>query len=97
MCTVVQVEVQAEALQQHDDWDATPLYYAAYAGNKDLVKYLLSRGAKCEEKVRIASVTPESHHWNQTKQFPLLTHCHMEPRKCASCAAYLNVKCVQVI
>ena len=45
------MEVQAEALQQHDDWDATPLYYAAYAGNKDLVKYLLSVGAKCEEKV----------------------------------------------
>ena len=43
--------MHAEALQQHDDWDATPLYYAAYAGNKDLVKYLLSVGAKCEEKV----------------------------------------------
>ncbi|DBA74292.1 hypothetical protein WJX77_001158 [Trebouxia sp. C0004] len=44
------VEVQAEALQQHDEWDATPLYYASYAGNKELVKYLLSAGAKCEEK-----------------------------------------------
>lgn len=43
--------MQAEPLQQHDEWDATPLYYAAYAGNKDLVKYLLSTGAKCEEKV----------------------------------------------
>ncbi|KAL3148881.1 Ankyrin repeat and BTB/POZ domain-containing protein 1 [Trebouxia sp. C0010 RCD-2024] len=44
------VEVQAETLQQHDDWDATPLYYAARAGNKELVKYLLSVGARCEEK-----------------------------------------------
>ncbi|KAL0021902.1 hypothetical protein WJX79_001281 [Trebouxia sp. C0005] len=44
------VEVQAEALQQHDEWDATPLYYASYAGNKELVKYLLSAGARCEEK-----------------------------------------------
>lgn len=43
--------MQAEPLQQHDEWDATPLYYAAYAGNKDLVSYLLSTGAKCEEKV----------------------------------------------
>lgn len=47
----IKVEVQAEGLQQHDEWDATPLYYAAYAGNKELVKYLLSVGAKCEEKV----------------------------------------------
>lgn len=50
-CVLHQVEVQAEGLQQHDEWDATPLYYAAHAGNKDLVKYLLSVGAKCEEKV----------------------------------------------
>ena len=47
----MQVEVQKEALQQHDEWDATPLYYAAYSGNKELVKFLLSVGAKCEEKV----------------------------------------------
>ena len=46
-----QVEVQAETLAAHDDWDATPLYYAAYSGNKELVKYLLSVGARCEEKV----------------------------------------------
>ena len=52
----LQVEVQAEALQQHDEWDATPLYYASYAGNKELVKYLLSAGANCEEKVSTASL-----------------------------------------
>ena len=45
--------MQAEGLQQHDEWDATPLYYAAYAGNKELVTYLLSVGAKCEEKVLV--------------------------------------------
>ena len=43
--------MQADALQQHDEWDATPLYYAAYSGNKELVKFLLSVGAKCEENV----------------------------------------------
>lgn len=49
--------MQAEPLQQHDEWDATPLYYAAYAGNQDLVSYLLSTGAKCEEKARIYNCT----------------------------------------
>ena len=46
-----QVEVQGCQLQQHDDWSATPLYYASLTGHQKLVKYLLKRGARCEQKV----------------------------------------------
>jgi ankyrin repeat protein len=49
----VQVEVQLASLNQHDARDATPLYYASFVGNHDMVQYLLSKGAKCEEKVTI--------------------------------------------
>ena len=41
------------SLQQRDAWDATPLYYASYTGNEKLVALLLSKGATCEEKVRL--------------------------------------------
>ncbi|KAK9820046.1 hypothetical protein WJX72_005458 [[Myrmecia] bisecta] len=44
------VEVQAVSLQQHDAWNAPPLYYASLCGHEHLVRFLLSRGAKCEEK-----------------------------------------------
>lgn len=51
-CNNIQVEEQHVSLQQRDDWDATPLYYASFTGNQELVKYLLGKGATCEEKVR---------------------------------------------
>ncbi|KAI0233742.1 Ankyrin repeat and BTB/POZ domain-containing protein 1 [Lamellibrachia satsuma] len=31
-----------------DSWDTTPLYYACLCGHRELVKYLLDNGARCE-------------------------------------------------
>lgn len=47
----LQVEACAVPLQRRDAWDATPLYYAAFTGNVQIIEYLLARGAKCEQKV----------------------------------------------
>jgi len=35
-------------LNQRDRWDSTPLYYACLCGHKDVVEYLLLRGAICD-------------------------------------------------
>lgn len=52
-CFGRQVEEQAAPLQQRDMFDATPLYYASFTGNLEMIEYLLAKGAKCERKVSI--------------------------------------------
>ncbi|XP_007888532.1 ankyrin repeat and BTB/POZ domain-containing protein 1 [Callorhinchus milii] len=42
------VEQRDVELNVKDKWDSTPLYYACLCGHEDLVRYLLSNGAKCE-------------------------------------------------
>lgn len=44
------VEVDGVDVTQYDRWQATPLYYAALCGNVEMVRYLLTAGASCEEK-----------------------------------------------
>ena len=43
------LEVEGEDVNYVNDWNATALYYAAFGGHTEVVKYLLDRGAKCEE------------------------------------------------
>lgn len=42
------VEQKEIELNVRDKWDSTPLYYACLCGHKDVVKYLLENGARCE-------------------------------------------------
>lgn len=42
------VEIKEVDVDIRDKWDSTPLYYACLCGHKDVVEYLLERGAKCE-------------------------------------------------
>eukprot|EP01026_Neomeris_dumetosa_P046354 TRINITY_DN3944_c0_g1_i1.p1 TRINITY_DN3944_c0_g1~~TRINITY_DN3944_c0_g1_i1.p1 ORF type:complete len:483 (+),score=50.95 TRINITY_DN3944_c0_g1_i1:48-1451(+) len=44
------IEIQGQAAHQHDDWEATPLYYAALCGHQEIITYLLANGARCDEK-----------------------------------------------
>ena len=42
------VEKKEVNLNVRDVWDSTPLYYACLCGHHELVKYLLSEGARCD-------------------------------------------------
>ncbi|XP_063797251.1 ankyrin repeat and BTB/POZ domain-containing protein 1 isoform X2 [Pseudophryne corroboree] len=42
------VEQRDVELNVRDKWDSTPLYYACLCGHEELVRYLLSNGARCE-------------------------------------------------
>ncbi|CEL98026.1 unnamed protein product [Vitrella brassicaformis CCMP3155] len=42
------VEEEKYNINVRDQWDATPLYYACFAGHLDTVMYLLEKGAKCQ-------------------------------------------------
>lgn len=44
------VDVKEVDVNIRDKWDSTPLYYACLCGHKQLVQFLLERGAKCEAK-----------------------------------------------
>eukprot|EP01025_Chloroclados_australasicus_P038639 TRINITY_DN3989_c0_g3_i1.p1 TRINITY_DN3989_c0_g3~~TRINITY_DN3989_c0_g3_i1.p1 ORF type:complete len:504 (-),score=46.41 TRINITY_DN3989_c0_g3_i1:605-2023(-) len=44
------IEIQGEAAHQFDEWEATPLYYAALCGHVQIIEYLLASGARCDEK-----------------------------------------------
>lgn len=47
---VIQLHEEEDVdLNLRDEWDSTPLYYACLCGHKDVVEYLLQRGAKCAE------------------------------------------------
>ena len=43
------VEVENQPVNVRDRFDATPLYYACLCGHLEVVKYLLDKGAECEE------------------------------------------------
>ncbi|GFO45079.1 calcium-independent phospholipase a2-gamma [Plakobranchus ocellatus] len=42
------VEVKDVEVDVRDKWDSTPLYYACLCGHRNIVEYLLEKGAKCE-------------------------------------------------
>ncbi|CAL1541800.1 unnamed protein product [Lymnaea stagnalis] len=42
------VEIKEVEIDVRDKWDSTPLYYACLCGHRDIVEYLLDKGAKCE-------------------------------------------------
>ncbi|KAK0052425.1 ankyrin repeat and BTB/POZ domain-containing protein 1 [Biomphalaria pfeifferi] len=42
------VEIKEVEIDVRDKWDSTPLYYACLCGHRDIVEYLLEKGAKCE-------------------------------------------------
>ncbi|GFR73357.1 ankyrin repeat and BTB/POZ domain-containing protein 1 [Elysia marginata] len=42
------VEVKEVEVDVRDKWDSTPLYYACLCGHRDIVEFLLEKGAKCE-------------------------------------------------
>ncbi|XP_005100573.1 ankyrin repeat and BTB/POZ domain-containing protein 1 [Aplysia californica] len=42
------VEMKEVDIDTRDKWDSTPLYYACLCGHRDIVEYLLDKGAKCE-------------------------------------------------
>ncbi|XP_059142453.1 ankyrin repeat and BTB/POZ domain-containing protein 1-like isoform X2 [Physella acuta] len=42
------VDIKEVEIDLRDKWDSTPLYYACLCGHRDIVEYLLERGAKCE-------------------------------------------------
>ncbi|KAK3746292.1 hypothetical protein RRG08_065812 [Elysia crispata] len=42
------VEVKEVEVDVRDKWDSTPLYYACLCGHRDIVEFLLKKGAKCE-------------------------------------------------
>ncbi|CAE1273634.1 ABTB1 [Acanthosepion pharaonis] len=42
------VELKDVDINARDNWDSTPLYYACLCGHKEIVKFLLERGARCE-------------------------------------------------
>ncbi|KAJ3332984.1 Ankyrin repeat and BTB/POZ domain-containing protein 1, partial [Gonapodya sp. JEL0774] len=42
------VEEHDVPINQRDQWDATPLYWAAFCGRKEVVEFLLERGAVCD-------------------------------------------------
>ncbi|KAH9510218.1 Ankyrin repeat and BTB/POZ domain-containing protein 1 [Bulinus truncatus] len=42
------VEIKETEIDVRDKWDSTPLYYACLCGHRDIVEYLLEKGAKCE-------------------------------------------------
>jgi len=42
-------EVEGVKLNQRDQWDGTPLYYACLGGHPHVVQYLLDKGARCQE------------------------------------------------
>ena len=47
---VIQLHEEEDVdLNVRDEWDSTPLYYSCLCGHKDVVEYLLQRGAKCAE------------------------------------------------
>lgn len=48
---VFQVEVEGLGVDQRDEWDATPLFYASLRGDLKMVAFLLENGSRCEEKV----------------------------------------------
>jgi ankyrin repeat/BTB/POZ domain-containing protein 1 len=43
------LQVKGLNINRRDKWSSTPLYYAALCNHIDLVKFLLSKGARCEE------------------------------------------------
>ena len=45
--------VEADA---HDEWQATPLFYASLCGHADVVRILLRAGAKCEVRMVCTSL-----------------------------------------
>lgn len=58
------VEVLHHKVNQADDFDATPLYLAAYCGHTDVCRYLLEHGARCDEegaaaRIYYVALTPE--------------------------------------
>lgn len=42
------VEIRRYPVNERDDFDRTPLYFAALTGRNDICQYLLENGAKCE-------------------------------------------------
>jgi ankyrin repeat and BTB/POZ domain-containing protein 1 len=42
------VELKGAAIDDRDEFDAVPLYYASLCGHYETVEYLLCRGARCE-------------------------------------------------
>ncbi|KAK9797377.1 hypothetical protein WJX73_007493 [Symbiochloris irregularis] len=44
------VEVRATPVHQFDDWDASPLYYASFCGHEEIIRYLFTQGARCEQR-----------------------------------------------
>eukprot|EP01114_Cavostelium_apophysatum_P017437 TRINITY_DN5177_c0_g2_i1.p1 TRINITY_DN5177_c0_g2~~TRINITY_DN5177_c0_g2_i1.p1 ORF type:complete len:495 (+),score=61.54 TRINITY_DN5177_c0_g2_i1:115-1485(+) len=49
MKTMRRIEIEGVPVNVRDRWDATPLYYASLCGQPEAVKYLLAKGARCEE------------------------------------------------
>jgi ankyrin repeat protein len=48
------LEARGAEADAHDDWQATPLFYAALCGHTDVMRLLLRAGAKCEVRLRAA-------------------------------------------
>ena len=42
------VELNGESIDDHDSFNAVPLYYACLCGHYKVVDYLLCRGARCQ-------------------------------------------------
>lgn len=43
------VEIDGVSPNERDEWDCTALYYSSLCGHLDTVKFLLSKGARCEQ------------------------------------------------